>query len=289
VTRGELAAELAATLGARHEARFIVQEILGGPGGAAGRAVTPAQAEAARALASRRLSGEPLQYLFGHWAFRTLDLLVDRRVLIPRPETEQVVGVALGELAWLGNPAPSVVDAGTGSGAIALSMAVESAGRYPAGRIWATDASADALDVARANWELTRLRCGGAVLAVTLAQGCWLDPLPAELKGSLDLIVSNPPYVSGPEWDGLPADVRCEPRRALVSADGSDGTPGLADAEAVLDQGRAWLGRPGSVVIELAPHQADPATRLARAMGYTDVRVTPDLAGLPRAVVARQV
>jgi release factor glutamine methyltransferase len=283
VTRGELLTELAHTLGLRHEARFIVDEVLGSRASAV---VGPADIAAARRLAERRLEGEPLQYIFGHWAFRRLDLLVDRRVLIPRPETEQVVEVALGELRRLGVVAPTIVDAGTGSGAIALSLATELADDYPHGRLWAVDASADALDVAGDNQERVRQQVGAmSMLPVTLVEGSWLAPLPAELHGSIDLVVSNPPYVSGAEWVELDREVRCEPSTALVAGPGSEGTPGLGDIEAVLAQSWSWLSRPGAVVIELAPAQAEPALRLALAMGFDDVRVEPDLSQRPRALV----
>jgi release factor glutamine methyltransferase len=292
VTRGELTAELAAALGAPHEARFIVEDVCGRSG--AGRdEVDQSSCGAARAAAARRIGGEPLQYVLGHWAFRTLDLLVDDRVLIPRPETEQVVEVALAQLGALGErtapvalAAPCIVDAGTGSGAIVLSLAVELARTCPGARLWATDASAAALEVARAN--LARVRAGHrGTLPVSFVHGSWLEALPAELRCRIDLVVANPPYVAATEWEGLPGDVRCEPRQALVAADGSDGTPGLGDVEAVLTQAAGWLGPGGAVVVELAPHQAGPAATLAGALGYGDVRVSPDLAGRARALRGR--
>jgi release factor glutamine methyltransferase len=267
VTRGELISELATSLGAPHEARFIVEEVLGPFLAGGDRVIGPAGAETVRALAARRRAGEPLQYVLGHWAFRTLDLLVDGRVLIPRPETEQVVEVALGEVGRLGTAPLVVVDAGTGSGAIALSLATELAQRHPAGRVWASDASPEAL----LHFDL----------------GNWLDPLPARLRGAVDLVVSNPPYIASGEWPDLPGDVRHEPVAALVAGDGSDGTPGLADVESVLGASWTALARPGAVVIELAPHQADAAARMARDMGYVDVRVEMDLARRPRALVGR--
>ena len=178
MTRGELTAELAASLGLRHEARFIVEEILGAPTSGSAQFVAPADLAAIRTLEARRRAGEPLQYVLGHWAFRTLDLLVDPRVLIPRPETEQVVEVALRELHCLGREAPVVVDAGTGSGAIALSLATELADRLPGGRVWATDASAEALAVARTNLERVRAQHEETVLPVTFVQGSWLGALP---------------------------------------------------------------------------------------------------------------
>jgi release factor glutamine methyltransferase len=286
VTRGELTAELAALLGLRHEARFIVEDVLGSSLAASGTEVTQRDVGTIRALAARRRAGEPLQYVLGHWAFRALDLLVDPRVLIPRPETEQVVEVALGELEKLGVAAPTLVDAGTGSGAIVLSLASELAARHPAARLWATDTSADALVVARENLERVRHH-GAKLLPVQFEQGFWLQALPADLRGSINLIVANPPYVATVEWPDLASDVQREPYGALVAQDGSDGTPGLADVEQLLEQARAWLSSPGCIVIEMAPHQTAVAQQLARAMGYAEVRVEEDLAQRPRALVAR--
>jgi len=298
LTRGALVAELAEVVGAPHEARFIVDEVLGlglvlGHPGPPTGPLSEAAVAAARAMAARRAAGEPLQYVFGHWPFRTLDLLVDPRVLIPRPESEQVAGVALAEARRLATTTPDkgarglvAVDAGTGSGAIALALAAE-LGRPALREVWATDASADALAVAAANLRTLRARRGDDLPKVELVEGSWLNALPAARRGAVDLVVSNPPYVAEAEWDGLAAEVRAEPRRALVAGPGSDGTPGLADVEAVLAQSREWLGRPGTAVIELAPHQAGAAAELARRLGYQDVRVEPDLAGRPRALVAR--
>ncbi len=313
-TRGELVAELAAVVGAPHEARFIVDEALG-LGLPLGHPSPPTGAlhdgvvSEARAMASRRAAGEPLQYVFGHWPFRRLDLFVDPRVLIPRPETEQVVEVALAEARRLstvrgggrggggggrggggsGSGAGLVVaDAGTGSGAIALSLAAELGPRVVA-ELWATDVSTDALAVAASNLEaVRRARPAGAELPpTTLVHGNWLEPLPARLRGGIDLVVSNPPYVSEAEWDELDEEVRLEPRGALVAGMASDGTAGLADVEAVLRQARAGLCRSGAVVIEIAPHQADAATALASGLGFAETRVELDLARRPRALVAR--
>lgn len=287
MTRGELTAELAVTLGARHEARFIVDEVNEGASFGLDTDLAPAAIDRARVMAARRLRGEPLQYIFGHWAFRSLDLLVDPRVLIPRPETEQVVEVALSELGRMEVPAPTIVDAGTGSGAIGLSLAVEGAGLDPGGHVWATDASPEAIEVATANERRVRLAHAGSMLPVTILHGSWLTPLPAELRGAVDLVVSNPPYVAESEWADLAGDVRREPRSALVARDGAGGCLGLADIETVLAQAKAWLSTPGVAVVELAPHQAEAALVVARSHDYGDVRVEPDLAGRPRALVAR--
>lgn len=227
-------------------------------------------------MVARRSAGEPLQYVVGSWGFRTLDLLVDRRVLIPRPETETVVEAALGELARLGRERPVVVDLGTGSGAIALSLAVE-AGSV---EVWATDSSDDALAVARANLAGVG---GRAATSVRLVRGDWFAALPDELRRRVDLVVSNPPYVAEAEVADLPPEVAdYEPRAALVA-----GPSGLEQVATVVAAAPEWLARPGALVVELAPHQAGPASELARAAGFTDVDVRPDLAGRLRTLVAR--
>ena len=293
-----LVEELTAVLGgaARHEARFIVDEVLGaGPGATRPDTVPAAAAAAARTMAARRAAGEPLQYIFGHWPFRDLDLRVDARVLIPRPETEQVVEIALGEarrLAGSGSGSGSgsglvAVDAGTGSGAIALALA-SALGAGVLRQVWATDSSAGALEVAAANVQVCSPMVAGSLPDIELVRGSWLAPLPARLRGHVDLVVSNPPYVTEEEWAGLDREVRTEPRQALVAGPGRTGVPGLADVEAVLEEALLWVGRPGAVVIELAPHQADAAQDRARQLGYDEVRVEPDLAGRPRALVARR-
>jgi release factor glutamine methyltransferase len=284
--------ELTAVLGgARHEARFIVDEALGAGAGAARPAVVPAGVVAvAQGLAARRATGEPLQYVFGHWPFRNLELTVDPRVLIPRPETEQVVEVALGEARRLLGFRPATglvaVDAGTGSGAVALALATE-LGADAVDQIWASDTSVDALEVAAANLQALRAAGTCRLPSVELVEGSWLDPLPEGLRGRVDLVVSNPPYVTAGEWEGLDTEVKAEPRRALVAPPGRHGAAGLADVEAVLQQARRWLGRPGAVVVELAPQQSGVALERARQLEYDEVRIEPDLAGRDRALVAR--
>ena len=222
-------------------------------------------------MLERRALGEPLQYVIGHWGFRTLDLVVDARVLIPRPETEEVAGAAIDEARRIG--ASTVVDLGTGSGAIALSLAVE----LPAVEVWATDVSADALDVARAN----AAGVGRAATRVRIVEGRWFDALPGELRGRLDVVVSNPPYVG--IRDELAEEVRrWEPATALFA-----GEDGLDDLRVIVAEAPSWLARPGALVVELAPSQADAVAALARAAAFDDVAVRTDLAGRERMVVAR--
>lgn len=229
-------------------------------------------------MVERRLTGEPLQYVLGEWSFRTLDLFVDPRVLIPRPETEQVVEHALVELDRLRSRSPglplTVVDLGTGSGAIALSIAAERADV----EVWATDASADALDVARAN--LAGL--GRAGRRVRVAHGSWFEALPPGLRGSVDLIISNPPYVA--ETDELPAEVRNhEPRRALIP-----GPTGREALDHLVAAAPAWLVDDGVLVVELAPDQASGVAAHAEQFGYASVSIAPDLTGRDRMVIARR-
>ncbi|HEV7887489.1 MAG TPA: peptide chain release factor N(5)-glutamine methyltransferase [Acidimicrobiales bacterium] len=273
----ELLDEATQRLGSKLDARRIVERAGGFEG--AGFHAGLDQPVTTRALAffdsmvERRAGGEPLQYVLGAWGFRSLDLYVDRRVLIPRPETEQVVEVALGELRRLAPAAPIVVDLGTGSGAIALSVATE----VVEAQVWATDASPDALAVARAN--LAGIGRAGA--RVRLEEGSWFDALPGLLQGRIDLVVSNPPYVA--DRDELPAEVAdWEPAAALFS-----GPTGLEQVGEILAAAPRWLARPGAAVIEIAPHQADEAVGLAYAAGFSDAEVQPDLAGRPRALVAR--
>lgn len=224
-------------------------------------------------MLERRLAGEPLQYVLGRWAFRTLDLLVDRRVLIPRPETEALVESVLAECERLG--AELAVDLGTGSGAIALALAAERVGL----QVWATDASSDALDVARANLA----GVGRAAARVRLAEGSWFAALPDELRGRIDVLVSNPPYVIDAEMDDLPDEVRgWEPEIALVS-----GSAGLDDIELIVAEAPSWLRRPGALLLEIDPRQASAVRRMARGAGFSSVSVWPDLTGRDRIVQAR--
>ncbi len=178
VGRADRVAEVAGVVGSPREATWIVDH-------AEARGAGPStRRELALAMADRRAAGEPLQYVLGTWAFRSLELAVDRRVLIPRPETEQVVEVALGELARIASARsggaetssddPLVcVDLGTGSGAIALALATEGAQIGRPVEVWATDVSPDALDVARANRDALAATDPNAARQVTFVGGSW--------------------------------------------------------------------------------------------------------------------
>ncbi len=222
-------------------------------------------------MVQQRRDGQPLQYVVGSWGFRQLDLMVDKRVLIPRPETEVVVGLALDEIDAIG--AKQVADLGTGSGAIALSMAVE---RDVA--VWASDISSDALAVARANLAAI----GRAATRVSVVEGSWFEALPTELRGTLDLIVSNPPYVGDDE--ALPTVVAdWEPGLALFS-----GPEGMDSLTVIIHDALQWLTPTGSLVLEMAPKQTAVAAELCVQAGFVSAEVYPDNSGRDRAVVARR-
>ena len=232
------------------------------------RPLTPAQLDQYQALVRRRAANYPLPYLTGRIEFYGLEFEVTPDVLIPRPETETLVDLALRR-----RPA-RVVDVGTGSGCIAVSLAVH----LPEVTVYAVDVSPAALAIARRNAERH-----GVAERVRLLAGDLLGPLP----GPLDLIVSNPPYVPTDERAALPASVRDhEPRLAL------DGGPdGLALVRRLLAQAPAVLRNPapvtgcpgGGLLIEIGANQGEAASRLARAFfPHATVRVHPDLAGRDR-------
>lgn len=241
------------------------------------RAITAREMAYFDSMLERRAAGEPLQYVLGSWGFRTLDLYLDKRVLIPRPETEVVAGFAIDEfdrvVAARGSGRGNVVDLGTGSGAIALSVAVERTNV----EVWGTDASADALDVARAN--LAGL--GRPARRVAMVEGDWFAALPEDLRGRIDVVVSNPPYVAADET--LPAEVRdWEPSDALVP-----GPTGLEAYERIVEAAPSWLHEQGALVLEIGATQAASVSSIARSAGFVDVEVQPDLAGRDRVVIAR--
>ena len=269
--------EQVAGAGAPREARFLVAEASGvEPDGLAAlldESATTGGVARLDAMVQRRRAGEPLQYVLGSWGFRHLDVMVDPRVLIPRPETEQVVEEALLELDRLGGrrTRTRVLDLGTGSGAIALAIATE----RPRTEVWASDVDPGAVAVARANL----VGIGRAAARVRIVEGDWFEPLPPELAGSFDLIVANPPYV--PDGAELPDEVvRHEPPRALFG--GQDGTDELGR---IVRGAGEWL-RPGGVLVcELSPEQGGALRGLAQRH-FGRVRLAEDLTGRVRCIVA---
>jgi release factor glutamine methyltransferase len=228
------------------------------------RPLTSAELDAYRGLVARRARNEPVAYILGEWGFRRLTLAVDRRALIPRPETEVVVERALARLDGL--EAPAVLDVGTGTGAIALSIADE----HPGATVVATDISAGALAVAAENRARHRLED-----RVDLVLG----HLDAHLEGPFDLVVSNPPYVPPDEFETLEPEIRLfEPREAVV---------GVGVTFALARRARELLAEGGWLVLECGAGQSDElATELA-SIGYQDVVVTHDLGLRDRVVEGR--
>jgi release factor glutamine methyltransferase len=217
-----------------------------------------------RAMVARRVTREPVAYILGEWGFRSLTLLVDARALVPRPETEIVVEHCLAHLRELEEP--FVLDVGTGSGAIALAIAVEA----PAARVVATDISSDALALAAEN----RARAGLADRLELV-----LGHLVAGMHGPFDLVVSNPPYVLPDEFDSLEPEVRLyEPYEAIV---------GSGQTEAIARRAREVLRPGGWLVLESSEYRAQEVAATLRALGYGEVAVADDLTGRERAVEGR--
>lgn len=237
-----------------------------------------------RTLLGRRLSGRPLAYLTGVKEFMSLEFRVNSRVLIPRPETELLVETALKILAGSDfHSGPVVVDVGTGSGNIALSIAHYS----PKSRVIAIDRSPAALAVARFNARQLGLR------RVKLVAGDLLNPLikPAlaaygntrpnhPRTNTVDMVLANLPYVRSGEMDSLPIDVRGEPAGAL-----NGGGDGLAVYRRLLRQIRGVLRRPGWLLAEIGPGQERAMQIMFEETGFDEVRTLQDTAGRPRVIV----
>ncbi|MGD9793182.1 MAG: peptide chain release factor N(5)-glutamine methyltransferase [Acidimicrobiia bacterium] len=280
----QLLAEAKRLLGDEREARWLCEDVSGCSGAewidildepVGQRAVARFDA-----LVARRVAGEPLAYVLGHWSFRTLDLMVDARVLIPRPETEIVAEVALAHISTRrGVSTPVVVaDLGTGSGAIALSIAAEN----PIGavEVWASDVSPDAVNVARANLAGISTRLAAHV---RISEGSWFDALPDELMGRIDVLVSNPPYIAIDDPEVEASVHQWEPASALFG--GNDGL----DAYRVLAvEAPHWLSSDGVLVAEIGHRQRDGVLGLFdQASGWAEAEVSTDLAGRDRVMTAR--
>ena len=259
---------------ARQDASVLARHLLGWTmttWAAGSRDVAPGDlAERLAAAVQRRATREPVAYITGVREFYGRDFSVTPAVLIPRPETEALVERALAELSAAPRPgAPVVVDVGTGSGCIAVTIALA----HPGARVIATDVSAAALEVAKENAR----RLGAAVEFVETSL------LPA-VPAAFDIIVSNPPYVSAADRASLPPDVRhFEPEQALFA--GEDGTAvirGLAAAS------RERLRRGGSLLMEIGHGQSAAVRAIIESSGLALDRIVPDLQGIPRVAVARQ-
>jgi release factor glutamine methyltransferase len=267
----DLLDELTGRLGSRREAAWVLAEL---------EVLAPPERRArALELAARRADGEPLQYVLGHWPFRSLDLLVDGRALVPRPETEGLVDVAMACVAR--GSVRLACDLGCGTGAIALSLATECAAIGRPLEVHATDLSTGALDLARTN----AARVG--VTDVAFHLGSWFDALPPSLRGRLDLVCANPPYVGATERATLARELDFEPRLALVAVD-RDGTEGFAAVAEVLEGAAGWLAAGGTVLVEHGAAHRTAALARARAVGLVEAVDHEDLAGRPRVLEARR-
>lgn len=274
----ELLADTQARLDSKQDARFLCEHAAGLDAsnfdGALDDAVSQRMGGHVQEMVRRRLAGEPLQYVMGRWAFRHLDLLVDARVLIPRPETELVAQVAL-EAARAVQPTRVVVDLGTGSGAIGLSLAHELP--LAGTTVWLTDVSHEALDVARAN--LAGIGRNGA--NVRIAAGDWFAALPAELAGTVDVMVANPPYVAADDGEVEDVVAQHEPHIALFS-----GNDGLQAIRAIAGSAREWLRPGGVLVLEIGHQQGAAVCNVLVAHGLCDVQIRCDLTGRDRIAIA---
>lgn len=258
---------------AGEEAERLLAWILGTDrGGVVARRPDPLDPGAAarfEAAVARREARVPFQYITGKQEFRGLDFRVDRRVLVPRPETEELVDAALAL------PLPEgarVADLGTGSGCIAISLAVE----RPDLQLFALDRSAGALELAGENAERH-----GAAGRIRFHHGPMESP-PADWSGTLDLVVSNPPYVSQADWEGLEPEVRDhEPREALVP-----GRTGLEAYSRVAGAARELLAPGGRLLVELGYDSESGAREAVAAAGLRTISVRDDLRGIPRILLA---
>lgn len=229
------------------------------------REVTEAQAASFEALVGERAAGRPIAHLLGHQEFWSLPLKVSASTLIPRPDTECLVEVALG----LSLPAQAgVLDLGTGTGAIALALASE----RPGWQVTACDAVAEAVALACENSQLLGL-------PVSVVQSSWFSQLE---QARFDLIVSNPPYIPATDRHLVEGDVRFEPASALVS-----GTDGLDDLRLIVDQAPDWLMEGGWLLVEHGYDQAESVAQLFRRRGFFDVEGFQDYGHCDRMTLGR--
>lgn len=269
----DLVAELVESGLDAREARWLVEEFVSGD--------EFEDLSTLYAAARRRRDGEPIQYVIGHWPFRSLDLDVDPRVLIPRPESEELVGVALSELAQGNVRAPVIMDLGCGSGAIGLALLRELVERGVAATLIAVDESGDALGVARENAIKHDLH------AVSFVQSSWFEDLDESLRGRVDLIVANPPYVGVLEFEDLEDVLRHEPLSAIVASD-AHGVVGFEDLDVIISGALGWLSPSGTLICEHSNVHRTAVIEAATRAGFNSVDDLDDMAGHPRILVARR-
>jgi release factor glutamine methyltransferase len=227
-----------------------------------------------RSLEYRRLNGEPMAYLIGKRGFHNIELQVAPGVLIPRPETELLVDIALQEIKRIDNstPSPKILDLGTGSGAIALAIANEASNAS----VIATDQSTEALLIAKSNAKSLRLET-----RVEFAQGSWYQAL--KENDIFDVIVSNPPYIPAQDPHLIEGDLRFEPADALT-----DHSTGLSCLEAIILGAKNHLKPMGLLAVEHGFDQSASVVELMKAMGLSDIQTHQDLSGHHRVASARK-
>ena len=230
------------------------------------RALSEPELAPLRELVRRRGLGEPLQHLVGTVEFANHTFLTDRRALIPRPETEQLVEY-LCDLTW--PDAPRMLDVGTGSGVIVLSLAA----RFPKAELHAVDVSPDALTLARENAERLDL-----LPRIQFWQGSLLEPI----EGSFDLIVANLPYVAASEAKQLPPEVRYDPPVALYG--GERGTEVMRE---LIASAPPFLRPGGTLALEIGIDQQEELSELMMKKNYRDIRLKNDYAGIGRFLFAQ--
>ena len=223
-----------------------------------------------QALQSKRLTGEPIAYLLGKKGFHNIELFVAPGVLIPRPETELLVDIGLQEIERL-HKSVTVLDLGTGSGAIALAIA----NAAPDALVSATEQSSDALGIAKKNTQLLKLET-----RVQLMQGSWYGALSNDAR--FDIILSNPPYISNLDPHLSQGDLRFEPISALT-----DHASGLTCLEAIINGAKDHLNPNGLIAVEHGFDQSDAVVDLMKSAGLSDIQTHLDLAGHHRVASGR--
>lgn len=222
----------------------------------------PAALQCFLELQARRVAGEPIAYLLGEREFYGRSFRVNRAVLIPRPDTELLVDAALQQLRGVAQP--RILDLGTGSGIVAITLALE----LPAAEVWALDISVDALEVARTNAALLGAR-------VNFLHSDWCSALPSGMQ--FDALVSNPPYIDQADEHLQQGDLRFEPASALT-----DFGDGLTCLRVIYGAARCWLKPGGWVLAEHGYQQGAACRALCQEHGLLQVHTLPDLAGLDR-------
>lgn len=242
----------------------------------ADRPVAGGELQRYRDYIRRRGAGEPLQTLIGTTGFYSREFKVEPGVFIPRPETEHLVEIAAGLLTRPDRSllSPRIVDACCGSGVVGVSLAAE----LPAAEVWATDRNPHAVDLTARN-----AHRHGVDSRLHALQGDLLQPVPGHLRGQLDLLASNPPYVRRDELEGLPPEVQHDPVEAL---DG--GEDGLDVYRALVSQAGRWLAPGGWLVFEIGADQGESVPELMTRAGLLDVEMSCDYNDLPRVVVGRK-